>query len=513
MITISTPNYEIVTVNGKDYVIFYPQFLKDGDWATVGDENPLPVKIVELDTVKFWTEQLLETSEKNKEKLEQLNELISEMSMLSKGPKGDTRYMWIKYADDEKGTGMSDDPNDKKYIGMAFNKDVETPSNDPKDYVWTKYVADFEALEIGVGNLVLDSSKGWKSTEYLVMQGHLSEDWVVGQTYTVVIKGSINEGQSFRVWRDIGYKTLVDLEYDEGKDLWIGTAVAQETEQPNKRLFTVYNYHRTGATEAEIEWIKITKGNQTSLDWLPALEDINKDFVGLGNVQNYGIALQSQAEAGVSNAVYMTPLRTKQAIDHQRPTLIDRKSGNATADKYPLGLSFMDINGNGTSDGYPQNYGTVITYKTHNNRTSQEFIGNGFNSSQEVKYTRHYHTSNDYGGWTPWQQAVYVDVEMGDDYMVKRFADGTMELSGMQEFNNVSYNSAGAIYRSGGLNVDYPVEFADDNVCVTLSSSSSSHWVDLSGNGSATGFPFRSFSYNSDSLDFIVRYQATGRWR
>lgn len=42
-----------------------------------------------------------------------------------------------------------------------------------------------------------------------------------------------------------------------------------------------------------------------------------KDQVGLGNVQNYAIASVPQATDGTSNAVYMTPLRTAQAITAQ----------------------------------------------------------------------------------------------------------------------------------------------------------------------------------------------------
>ena len=37
--------------------------------------------------------------------------------------------------------------------------------------------------------------------------------------------------------------------------------------------------------------------------------------VGLGNVQNYGVANQTQAETGTDNSTYMTPLRTRQAIE------------------------------------------------------------------------------------------------------------------------------------------------------------------------------------------------------
>lgn len=40
-----------------------------------------------------------------------------------------------------------------------------------------------------------------------------------------------------------------------------------------------------------------------------------KGDVGLGSVQNYGIATQANARAGTANNVYMTPLRTKEAID------------------------------------------------------------------------------------------------------------------------------------------------------------------------------------------------------
>ncbi len=41
---------------------------------------------------------------------------------------------------------------------------------------------------------------------------------------------------------------------------------------------------------------------------------LSKSDVGLGNVQNYGIATQAQAQEGTANNVYMTPLRVKEAI-------------------------------------------------------------------------------------------------------------------------------------------------------------------------------------------------------
>ena len=46
---------------------------------------------------------------------------------------------------------------------------------------------------------------------------------------------------------------------------------------------------------------------------------VTKAQVGLGNVSNYGLATNVQAEAGTVDNVFMTPLRTKQAIDKLAP--------------------------------------------------------------------------------------------------------------------------------------------------------------------------------------------------
>jgi hypothetical protein len=52
------------------------------------------------------------------------------------GPNGATTYTWLKYADDDQGSGMSDDPAGKMYIGLATNKTTPTESTNPADYKW-----------------------------------------------------------------------------------------------------------------------------------------------------------------------------------------------------------------------------------------------------------------------------------------------------------------------------------------------------------------------------------------
>lgn len=56
-----------------------------------------------------------------------------------KGDKGDdatTYYTWLKYADTPT-SGMSDNPTNKKYMGIAYNKTTPTESNNYNDYAWS----------------------------------------------------------------------------------------------------------------------------------------------------------------------------------------------------------------------------------------------------------------------------------------------------------------------------------------------------------------------------------------
>ena len=55
------------------------------------------------------------------------------------GEDGKTLYTWVKYADDANGGGMSNDPTGKNYIGLAYNKETPTESNSPSDYAWSLF--------------------------------------------------------------------------------------------------------------------------------------------------------------------------------------------------------------------------------------------------------------------------------------------------------------------------------------------------------------------------------------
>lgn len=56
------------------------------------------------------------------------------------GEDGVTYYTWIAYSDNANGNGMYQVPTDNtQYIGIAVNKDSASESNNPNDYVWSRF--------------------------------------------------------------------------------------------------------------------------------------------------------------------------------------------------------------------------------------------------------------------------------------------------------------------------------------------------------------------------------------
>ena len=47
---------------------------------------------------------------------------------------GSSSYVWIRYADDDKGTGISQSPKDKTYVSILAKVNQPVPSDDPNDY-------------------------------------------------------------------------------------------------------------------------------------------------------------------------------------------------------------------------------------------------------------------------------------------------------------------------------------------------------------------------------------------
>lgn len=130
-------------------------------------------------------------------------------------------------------------------------------------------------INIGCKNLILDSKKETiNKTTYLVQRYTLSEDWIVGDEYTLSIKGDVASG-NFGAWRDNGSRAITyNMNYNEEKDLWWYTfKCPQPVDETNpKNILSIYNTPDSTTHNSSIEWIKLEKGNKPT-DWTPAPED------------------------------------------------------------------------------------------------------------------------------------------------------------------------------------------------------------------------------------------------
>ncbi|WP_257151013.1 phage head spike fiber domain-containing protein [Bacillus wiedmannii] len=158
--------------------------------------------------------------------------------------------------------------------------------NIPTDFTFAQEDLDEAIAKISFSgrNLILNSNQDYSTTGYLVNQYMLSEDWITGQEYTFVIKGSVPQGQTLGIWQNggstnVGHATTV---YING--VTYVTFKAAATTSGNERKLSLYNYP-SNTTQANVDWVALYKGNKP-MDWMIAPEDIETII----NLQSSGAA-------------------------------------------------------------------------------------------------------------------------------------------------------------------------------------------------------------------------------
>ena len=134
------------------------------------------------------------------------------------GVNGETYWTWIKYANNDQGDGMSDKPEGKDYIGIAYNKTVQQESTNPDDYAWSlikgetgvgiKSVRDMYYLstsetQVTGGSWVYDECPEWQEGHYLWTRMEITyDDGTVQQTEPVLMSAlnQTNENAAKVTW-------------------------------------------------------------------------------------------------------------------------------------------------------------------------------------------------------------------------------------------------------------------------------------------------------------------------
>lgn len=187
------------------------------------------------------------------------------------GANGQTTYTWVKYADTATGTGMSDSPDGKFYIGLAFNKTTQTESNTASDYTWSLMP---QNIEIGARNLLLRSTEtvgywidsagkvasnnGTSVSDYIAITP--LSDYMFTKTSSTISDPTV--GGYFRfAW------------YTEDK-----TYIARMANSKNEFKWTApSNAYYIRISYPDDSQVKFEKGN-IATDWTPAPEDIEAEL-------------------------------------------------------------------------------------------------------------------------------------------------------------------------------------------------------------------------------------------
>ena len=164
------------------------------------------------------------------------------------------------------------------------------------DTVSIAKIYDVVDLQVGGRNIVLNSHVTVTTSEYLVRSYKMSEDWDIGATYTVTLKGSLADGRKFGIWANGSSTRVAELAYNSEKDLYISTFSPTAITTQRIKELNVYNTPSSTTSEASIEWIKLEKSNTPS-DWSPAPEDLIEEAANV-NVMLSNEAHFFEATAG-----------------------------------------------------------------------------------------------------------------------------------------------------------------------------------------------------------------------
>ncbi|MDX5884892.1 tail fiber domain-containing protein [Bacillus cereus group sp. BfR-BA-00999] len=133
-------------------------------------------------------------------------------------------------------------------------------------------------ITIGGSNLLLNSHADYSTTDYLIATYTLTENWVAGQEYTFVIKGTVPAGQKFGIWmnggsNNVGYATT---KYVDGVTYVTFKAVTPAGS--HTKSLSLYNYPQN-TTTSTVDWVALYRGNKP-MDWQISSGDVQNLFTG-----------------------------------------------------------------------------------------------------------------------------------------------------------------------------------------------------------------------------------------
>ena len=270
---------------------------------------------------------------------------------------GTNLYIWRKYADTETGSGMSDSPDGKRFVGIAVNKTTQTAGTNPADYQWSPL---YDNVVIGGRNLLLNSKINVTNSNHLIHRFKLAEKPVAGETYTLTIKGLLGTGKTDYKPFNSGGSILLGALKDIGNGYYQLTLTWRNTGPTSVPVDTelwVYPIPKSIVVDSTIQWAKLEKGN-IATDWSPAWEEYTTE-------EKFNLSMDEQAQInlGYDSTLGQLASRTntvEQKITDEALTIAVMQSSTYKNDLASLKQADVDLKNqfgvelNGFKDEYNQ---------------------------------------------------------------------------------------------------------------------------------------------------------------
>ncbi|QAX97319.1 hypothetical protein Zip_08 [Enterococcus phage vB_EfaP_Zip] len=232
---------------------------------------------------------------------------------------------------------------DQELLDKINNLDVEILYSNSNDFTGISSIdnpslldAPYYLSKVALGKNIADPTKTFpiKSSAYLIYAGDTEEELVIGQTYTITLKGTKPASQTFALY-NYGIFRLGELKPVEGlTDVWSLT-FTPEFLQPNfHRDLRIYQYPDSTAGTCQIDWLKIEKGD-TRTPNIPYYKYVGINLEVSKNPNDYHwIPLAKSAELAESVDARLTKTistyDTVNALQNNRLTSLESKVVDTT---------------------------------------------------------------------------------------------------------------------------------------------------------------------------------------
>ncbi|SUM72719.1 phage tail spike protein [Staphylococcus hominis] len=165
-------------------------------------------------------------------------------------------------------------------LNSILGKEIDSKINTTKNEISASISSverKVDGIQVGGRNLALKSDVPYSNSSYLIADYMLSKPIEVGKTYTITVKGNVeNSNGGLAILRDNG-RYFITSNADKISDELYKVTFKANSDTFITDNIRLYNYPIDTRVKSNIEWIKLEEGN-ISTDWTPAPEDIESDI-------------------------------------------------------------------------------------------------------------------------------------------------------------------------------------------------------------------------------------------